>query len=294
MPLMAINAFLANESMEDDLAEETVNAVLCDDAAWGDDALQLIADEFDKVFFYFPNGLQDRTVFRPVDAHERIANWRLLAEWRNVVHHNANADNIHFTTDERQEVFQRYLHDFTQNHLQGAQEKWNFVKRKSAAEARLNRTAGSKILVFAIWEVGLPRVPPRLATEQPRERVLRLQESSTEILRWLRKVSAALAAYKHTGSYQKALRKSGTVHGQRGLSATEQEAKASVDQAAWNMREGARLARLWDQNRVTYDTATRSQWHLLNKHWSGELQTAHAEAVRARGNQTVRMPQLFP
>ena len=38
-------------------------------------ALQLIADEFDKVFFYFPNGLQDRTVFQPVDARERIVDF---------------------------------------------------------------------------------------------------------------------------------------------------------------------------------------------------------------------------
>ena len=120
-----------------------------------------------------------------------------------------------------------------------------------------------------------------------------MQESSTEILRWLRKASAALAAYKHTSNYQEALRKSGTVHGQPGLSAAEQKAKASVVQAACNMREGARLARLWDQKRLTYDTATGSQWHLLEAHWSGDLAFAHAQAVLRSGNQRVQMPQLF-
>ena len=90
-----------------------------------------------------------------------------------------------------------------------------------------------------------------------------------------------------------ALRKSGTVHGQPGLSAAEQKAKASVVQAACNMREGARLARLWDQKRLTYDTATIRQFHLLEKHWSGELRFSHETAVRRRGNQRVQMPQLF-
>ena len=90
-----------------------------------------------------------------------------------------------------------------------------------------------------------------------------------------------------------ALRKSGTVHGQPGLSAAEQKAKASVVQAAWNMREGYRLARLWDQKCLTYDTATGSQWHLLEAHWSGDLAFAHAQAVLRRGNQHVQMPQLF-
>ena len=131
MPLMAVNAFLASETIEDDLAEETVNAILCDEAQWGDDALKLIADEFDKVFFYFPNGPQDRTVVEPVDADRVITNWRVLAEWRDAVDPYANADNIHFSTTERQEVFQCYLQDFTQNHLHPSQQGWNFFKRKA-------------------------------------------------------------------------------------------------------------------------------------------------------------------
>ena len=131
MPLMAINAFLASETIEDDLAEETVNAILCDEAQWGADALKLIADEFDKVFFYFPNGLQDRTVVETVDADRIITNWRALAEWRDDVDPNANAGNIHFSTAQRQNVFQCYLQDFTENHLQPCQQGRNFVKRKA-------------------------------------------------------------------------------------------------------------------------------------------------------------------
>ena len=86
-PIAIVEAFLG-PSADDEAEDVILDVVGCvNDWASGED-LKEIAEMFSPIFFYFPGGLKDRTVFEPRDASSFVRAWKWLAEFRTEVDAN--------------------------------------------------------------------------------------------------------------------------------------------------------------------------------------------------------------
>ena len=290
-PLAIINAFLGYPAQYSDASEDAIQEVVNDEAAWSTATLNIIAEVFEPIFFHFPRGLKDRSVWQARSPDEYITQWREHAKFRLEVIAGA-VDGLQFTRDQRQQAFQYYLHWFAENEARPGQKNL-----KSAAEARLNKLCGSRHVMQAIWEIGLPKILGR-ATEQPDvdptpERLLEIKDDATKILQWLDDLAYAIENYRRTKEYCNQVAKSGSKRGESGLSAQEELERQEFRQAKTNLREGARLGRLWAEKRIKCDELKPQQWKLLEDHWNGALQQHYENAVSARGLQGHQVPELF-
>ena len=148
----------------------------------------------------------------------------------------------------------------------------------------MRREAGSVFVANAIWTIGLPRLPP-FATEQQRSSATEqrqdaqrsaqdleaVPEAIQSVLEWLDRIATALLNHHTTQEYQDTLRKSGAVHGQSGLSATEQETRAATRKAKSDMRIAKELAKQWDTGTLTWNNCYPWQFILLQAYWDGSL-----------------------
>ena len=290
-PLAIINAFLGYPAQYSDASEDAIQEVVNDEAAWSTATLNIIAEVFEPIFVHFPRGLKDRSVWQARSPDEYITQWREHAKFRLEVIAGA-VDGLQFTRDQRQRAFQYYLQWFAENEARPGQKNL-----KSAAEARLNKLCGSRHVMQAIWEIGLPKILGR-ATEQPDvdptpERLLEIKDDATKILQWLDDLAYAIENYRRTQAYCNQVAKSGSKRGQSGLSAQEELERQEFRQAKTNLREGARLGRLWAEKRSKCDELKPQQWKLLEDHWNGALQQHYENAVFARGLQGHQVPELF-
>ena len=290
-PLAIINAFLGYPAQYSDASEDAIQEVVNDEAAWSTATLNIIAEVFEPIFFHFPRGLKDRSVWQARSPDEYITQWREHAKFRLEVIAGA-VDGLQFTRDQRQRAFQYYLQWFAENEARPGQKNL-----KSAAEARLNKLCGSRHVMQAIWEIGLPKILGR-ATEQPDvdptpERLLEIKDDATKILQWLDDLAYAIENYRRTKAYCNQVAKSGSKRGESGLSAQEELERQEFRQAKTNLREGARLGRLWAEKRIKCDELKPQQWKLLEDHWNGALQQHYENAVSARGLQGHQVPELF-
>ena len=124
---------------------------------------QRIEEVFSPIFFHYPNGLEDRSVWRPRDTSQYIRNWRELAEWRTRVQ-PISQPGEHLTKDELTEIFRLYMNELKKT-LRPEQLNKPWVYYKDCTHANLRNMAGSTFVANAIWAIGLPRLP-RFATEQ--------------------------------------------------------------------------------------------------------------------------------
>ena len=86
-PIAIVEAFLG-PSADDEAEDVILDVVGCvNDWASGED-LKEIAEMFSPIFFYFPHGLKNRTVFEPRDAPSFVRAWKWLAEFRTEVDAN--------------------------------------------------------------------------------------------------------------------------------------------------------------------------------------------------------------
>ena len=159
----------------------------------------------------------------------------------------------------------------------------------SCAEVRLNRLAGSRLVIIGIWEVGLPSLHSdnldlTLATEQRRRQI---EQDAVRVLHFLDDIASAVHEYRQTVKYIKARRKAGS-HRQTGLAVVELEPETVVLKARQALRAGARFARLWKSYDLTYHNATPEEYGMLWAYWTGELEEAYQERCRACGNQKLR------
>ena len=159
-----VNELLGKITFDNPEAEHMLLAALEDESPWIPQMQHRIAEVFEPIFFHYPHGLQDRSVWEPRDTGKYISKWRQLAALREQIIPDANAQSMHFSKEQVTEIFKLYFEDFkttlTPNQLN---KKWPYYK--GCVESKLRTEAGSRSVVYAIWEVGLPRVPS-FATEQ--------------------------------------------------------------------------------------------------------------------------------
>jgi len=77
-----VNAFLDNMTFHYQEAEELLLATLNDETCLTDPMYQHVQEVFTQIFFYYPNGLKDRSVWQARDANQYIHQWYKLAAMR--------------------------------------------------------------------------------------------------------------------------------------------------------------------------------------------------------------------
>ena len=114
-----------------------------------------------------------------------------------------------------------------------------------------------------------------------------------QFLEWLGGAARSIIDYKHTETYQKAVRVAGSSRGVPGLTETELAHRAELRRAKANVRKGRRLAELWNQHRITSDNISSSDWAVLQNHWNG-IDVQHVREIQEQGNdRNFKMPQLW-
>ena len=240
-----VNEFLGQMTLNNPEAERLLLTALQDESCLSPSMHQRIEGMFSPIFFHYPNGLRDRSVWEPRDTSLYIRQWREHAAWRARIDKDANAESAVATEHGEQlskeqvtQMFRLYLDDFkTSLRPEQCGQKWTYYK--SCAESKLKRTCGSRFVANAIWEIGLPRLP-LFATEQ---RGKQLSEQALEaipraihvVLNWLDRLADTLTYRNATSEYATALRKSGVAHGQSGLTATELETRTALRKAKFQV-----------------------------------------------------------
>ena len=248
-------------------------AALGDESPWTPEMQDRLAEVFEPIFFYYPHGLGDRSVWEPRDTGKYISKWRELAALRE--HMQPDAGSTRFSKEQCTEIFRLYVTDFkTTLRPDQLNRKWTYYK--SCCESKLREEAGSLFVANAIWEVGLPPVP-LFATEQQCkqlsvEELKAVPEVICNVLTWLDSLAATLIQHRETPGYQTARRKSGVAHCQTGLTATELETRAAIRKAKADMRLAGRLAVQWNKKELTYHSCHAWQFTLLSAYWDGSLQ----------------------
>ena len=170
-----VNEFLGKITLHNTKAEHMLLAALGDASPWAAQMHHCIEDAFYPIFFYYPHGLQDRSVWKPRDTSKYLSNWRQLAALREKIIPLANAQSIHFSKAQVTAICNNYMKDFkTPSRPNQLSKKWTYYK--SCVECKLRNVAGSTFVAYAIWELGLPRVP-WFITEQ---RCMQLSMEATE------------------------------------------------------------------------------------------------------------------
>ena len=86
MAYVIVNAFLDNVTFESTEAERLIKRVILKTGEVIRPNMLLNIDEvFRPIFFYYPNGLDDRTRAEPRNASQYISQWRDIAAWRQAV-----------------------------------------------------------------------------------------------------------------------------------------------------------------------------------------------------------------
>jgi hypothetical protein len=301
-----VNEFLGQMTFNNPKSEQLLLAALRDETCLSPSMQQRIEEVFSPIFFHYPNGLLDRSVWEPRDTGKYIRQWRELAAWRARIETDVGAESTaaaehdkQLSKDEVTQIWKLYLDDFkTSLRPEQLGRKWTYYK--NCAESALRRETGSKHVAYAIWEIGLPRLPP-FATEQRGEQLSEREleavpEAIHNVLNWLDVLAQALSHHKSTSEYQTALRKSGVTHGVSGLTATELQAKQLVRRARFDMRIAKDLADRWQKGELTDDNCKKWQRAFLDDYWNGTLRQRHLAAVTSRGHADpgCRTPSVRP
>ena len=149
MAYVIVNAFLDNVTFENTGAERVIKQVILRTGEVILPNLLLNIDEvFRPIFFYYPNGLDDRTRGEPRNPSQYIRQWRDIAAWRQM----AGAGAPQHATEqlakpEVQSILHQYINYFICNEANDTQRAQPWNKNKSRAEAMLRRQyhgAGSR------------------------------------------------------------------------------------------------------------------------------------------------------
>ena len=228
MAYIIVNAFLDNVTFESTEAERLIKGIILRTReVIPPHMLGHIDEVFRPIFFYYPNGLSDRTLSEPRNASHYIIRWRETAEWRQI----ENASVTQHATEQLakhqlDKIFHEYVRDFIENEASDTQKSQSWNKNKSRAEAVLRNRCGSVLMAKAIWQVGLPQV--LLATEQQQHSIATDTET---ILIWLSKLANSIQEHKATTAYQEHARKSGTEKNKSGLTEAELNLKEAKKRA---------------------------------------------------------------
>ena len=272
-----VNEFLGKITFNSPEAEELLVVALQDEACLPPSMQVLLEEVFSPIFFYYPNGLKDRSVWEPRDTGKYIGEWYKLAAMRTWVTTDATATEHgeQLSGCQVSQIFRLYMEELKTNpRPEQRNRKWSYYK--SCTEAKMRCDAGSTFVANAIWAIGLPRLPS-FATEQ-RDGQLSAQDLEVvpqaihSVLNWLDCIASALKQHQTTNEYQDAVRKSGVAHRESGLTATELEARTATRQAKLDIRTAMKLAARWNAGILTSRNLQLRQDELLHAFWDGSLQ----------------------
>ena len=279
-----VNAFLAHITFHNTQAEELLVAALQDETHLTPLMHQHIKEMFLPIFIHYPNGLNDRSVCEPLNCKQFIHEWKILASMRERLLPTAAATEHGHELSKEQvtQIFQQYMDDFKKDlRPDQRRRKWGYYK--SCTEAKMKRKAGHVFLANAIWTIGLPQLPSS-ATEQQSHDQLSAQnlqdfpEAIYNVLEWLDRIATARLEHCASLETQEAVRKSGVMKGESGLSNTEKEIRRSARKARYDMRTAKNLAQQWQKGTLTNSNSYPWQRELLQD-YSGGLLHARVKAI---------------
>ena len=109
-----VNAFLDSMTFQSTEAESLIKQVIFETGAVIQEENILNIDEvFRPMFFYYPNGLADRTRAEPRDPSEYISQWRDIAAWRQMASAGAPPHATELLTKAQvQHILHQYIENF--------------------------------------------------------------------------------------------------------------------------------------------------------------------------------------
>ena len=239
MAYIIVNAFLDNVTFKSTEAEKLIKQVILRTSEGIQPHMRANIDEvFLPIFFYYPNGLHDRTIAEPRNANQFIRQWYDIAEWRRI----AGASITQYATEQlpkcqRNKILHEYIQHFIAKEAYARQKTQSWTKNKSRAEAVLRKRCGSVLMAKAIWQTGLPDISEaRLAMEEglpaTEQQQASIEKATETILKWLSMLANSIQEHKATSEYQEHARKSGTQKNTSGLTEIELKQKEEKKHAA--------------------------------------------------------------
>ena len=273
-----VSQFLGGVTFDSTEAEDLIRRCLQEEESLPLDMQERLEEAFSPIFFNYPNGLQDRTMWTPRDPGQYIHTWYSLAEWRTAVATEHERHESLLSKSQVEQIFDMYM---KQMDWKPSQMGRKYTYYKSCTEVNLRNTAGSTFVAKAIWAIGMPTLPS-FATERRAEPLSdtdlqRVPAAAVNVLNWLDLLATALCVHRATPEYAEAVRKSGVAHAQSGLTETELQAKKERRAAKLDLRTAEALAKKWNARQITCQTATSWELELLHAFWDGSLQKRLAE-----------------
>ena len=275
MAYVIVNAFLDNVTFKSTEAEKLIKQVILRTSEGIQPHMRANIDEvFLPIFFYYPNGLRDRTIAEPRDANQFIKQWYDIAEWRRI----AGAGITQYATEQlskfqRNKILHEYICNFIAKEAYARQKTQSWTKNKSSAEAVLRKRCGSVLMAKAIWHIGLPDIPEaRFAMEEglpaTEQQQASIEKATETILKWLSMLANSIQEHKATPEYQEHARKSGTQKNTSGLTEIELKQKEEKKHAA-RLKHGRHPSTASSSNR--WQAPAQWQWHddtwQASPHW---------------------------
>ena len=272
---LIVNAFTHDVALDDPSAEALIKIRVINKPRWSPEILQQIDDVFKKVFFEFPNGVDNQDTWEPRDSTLIIEQWKEAAWFRRFADARGNYRNLlgvrelpdctHLTKEQVKRIKHYYTEWFIEQEADPQQREDSFNANKSRGEARLRERCGHMHVVFGIWAVGLPHIHLPSSTDDATEHI---QQNTDNILEWLSHLANAIMAHRATISYKTQKRKSGQAKGTHGLTAAEYEQRTK----AKSYQYAKHLSQRWNNGTLTSSTCNAYQWELLQKFWNGKLE----------------------
>ena len=123
-----VNAFFNNITFRHPQAENILVAALKDETCLPRSILLRIEEVFSPIFFHYPNGTQDRSVWKPRDTSKYIRQWCKLASMREWLQPNvvATEHSKELSKAQVSEIFKMYMEDMKKDRREDQQgKKWN-------------------------------------------------------------------------------------------------------------------------------------------------------------------------
>ena len=141
-----VNEFLGKVTFCNPEAEAKLVAALVDESSLSFQMYARLEEVFTSIFFHYPNGLKDRSVWQPNDTSQYIRQWYELAACRlpllrSTAAAAATEHGRDFSRAEVTQMFRQYMEDL-KNELRRDQLGKNWTYYKSCTDSKLHRLAG--------------------------------------------------------------------------------------------------------------------------------------------------------
>ena len=270
-----VDEFLDKMSFTSVAAEETLTEVLEDQAVLTPEMYERIEEVFSPIFFHYPKGLKDRTVWEPRDTSRYITTWYKLAEMRSGLISEATSHDGFLTPHQVAMLFDAYTEEVKKT-LRQEQQGRGSTYYKSITEANLRREAGSVNVAKAIWAIGVPQ-RPCFVTEHVKDQLSIehkqiLRDAANNVMQWLDRLATAFVRHRNTSAYEIARRRSGAAHRESGLTDAEQHIRNAKKHTKSQLRRASNLVQQLEQGTLLERDCVDWQRELLIDFRGGLLQ----------------------